>query len=85
MKLDILLAPLAAECDGKHVKYEKLVNVCKQLRSDIMCNDMQGGSDMSTHAKTVLMAVQMIWNELEDVKAWMPLPESFKAESEDKE
>ena len=34
-----------------------------------MCNDMQGGSDMSKHAKTVLMAVQMIWNELEDVKA----------------
>ena len=69
MKLDILPAPLEAECEGKHVKYEKLVNVCKQLRSDIMCNDMQGGSDMSTHAKTVLMAVQMIWNELEDVKA----------------
>lgn len=69
MKLDILPVPLAAECEGKHVNYEKLVNVCKQLRSDIMCNDMQGGSDMSKHAKTVLMAVQMIWNELEDVKA----------------
>lgn len=69
MKLDILPASLAAECEGKHVKYEKLVNVCKQLKSDIMCNDMQGGSDISTHAKTVLMAVQMIWNELEDVKA----------------
>lgn len=69
MKLDILPAQLAAECEGKHVKYEKLVNVCKQLKSDIMCNDMQGGSDIATHAKTILMAVQMIWNELEDVKA----------------
>ena len=68
MKLDILPASLAAECNGKHVKYEKLVKACKDLRSDIMCNDMQGGSDMSKHAKTILMAVQMIWNELEEVK-----------------
>ena len=69
MKLDILPDKLTAECEGKHVKYEKLVNACKQLKSDIMCNNMQGGSDMSKHAKTVLMAVQMIWNELEEVKA----------------
>ena len=69
MKLDILPDKLTAECEGKHVKYEKLVNACKQLKSDILCNDMQGGSDISKHAKTVLMAVQMIWNELEEVKA----------------
>lgn len=68
MKLDILPEKLAAECDGKHVKYEKLVKACKDLRSGIMCNDMQGGSDISRHAKTILMAVQMIWNELEEAK-----------------
>ena len=69
MKLDILPANLAAACDGKHVKYERLVKACKDLKMDIMNSDLQGVSDMSKHAKTILMAVQMIWNELEDVKA----------------
>jgi len=69
MKLDILPDKLAAECEGKHIKYEKLVNVCKQMKSAILYNDLQGGSDMSKHAKTFLMAVQIIWNELEEVKA----------------
>ena len=69
MKLDILPASLAAECEGKHVKYEKLKKFCETLRSDITCNDMAGGSDIGTHAKTALMAIQMLWNELEEVKS----------------
>lgn len=69
MKLDVLPKKLAAECEGKHVKYEKLARACSQLKSDIICDAIQGGSDLSKHATTVLIAVQMLWNELEDVKA----------------
>lgn len=69
MKLDILPAAISAELDGKHVKYEKLKAFCKTLMSDITCNDMAGGSDLGSHAKSALMAIQMLWNELEEVKA----------------
>lgn len=69
MKLDILPKKLAEQIEGKHVTYEKLKAFCGMFRSDIACNDMQGGSDLGTHAKTALMAIQMLWNELEEVKA----------------
>ncbi len=68
MKLDILPKHLTAQAEGQHIKYDKLKKFCETLRSDIMCNDMAGGSDIGTHAKTALMAIQMLWNELEEVK-----------------
>lgn len=68
MKLDILPEKLAKQVEGKHITYEKLKAFCGMFKSDIACNDMQGGSDLGTHAKTALMAIQMLWNELEEVK-----------------
>lgn len=68
MKLDVLPASLAKKVEGKHITYEKLKAFCGMFKSDIACNDMQGGSDLGTHAKTALMAIQMLWNELEEVK-----------------
>ena len=69
MKLDILPKELAEQVEGKHVTYEKLKAFCGRFKLDIACNDMQGGSDLGTHAKTALVAIQMLWNELEEVKA----------------
>ena len=68
MKLDILPPQLTAQAKGQHVKYEKLKAFCETLRSDIICNDMAGGSDIGTHAKTALIAIQLLWNELDELK-----------------
>lgn len=68
MKINILPDELSKQVDGKRVKYEKLIAFCRTLMSDITCNDMAGGSDLSAHAKTALMAIQLLWNELEEVK-----------------
>ena len=69
MKLDVLPAAISAELDGKHVTYEKLKAFCRTFMSDITANYMAGGSDIGSHAKSALMAIQMLWNELEEVKA----------------
>lgn len=68
MKINILPDELSKQVDGKCVKYEKLIAFCRTLMSDITCSDMSGGSDLSAHAKTALMAIQLLWNELEEVK-----------------
>lgn len=68
MKLDILPEKLAKQIEGKHITYEKLDSFCKAFKTDILCNQMNGGQ-LCRNAMTALALVQMLWNELEDVKA----------------
>ena len=69
MKIEILSGSLNSQIRGKHVKEEKLRKLLKSVMSDITVNDMGGGSRLSNEAKSLVMACQMLWNELEDVKA----------------
>ena len=68
MKLDILPANLAKQIEGKHITYEKLDNFCKTFKTDILCNHMNGGGQMCSNAMSALALIQLLWNELEDLK-----------------
>lgn len=68
MKLVILPENLAKQVEGKHITYEKLDNFCKTFKTDILCNQMNGGGQMCRNAMSALALIQMLWNELEEVK-----------------
>ena len=68
MKLDVLPANLAKQIEGKHITYEKLDSFCKTFKTDIMCNQMNGGGQLCSNAISALALIQMLWNELEDLK-----------------
>ena len=69
MKLDVLPEKLAKQVEGKHITYEKLDSFCKTLKTDIMCNQMNGGGQLCSNAMSALALIQILWNELEEVKA----------------
>lgn len=69
MKLDVLPASLAKQIEGKRITYEKLDNFCKAFKTDILCNQMNGGGQLCRNAMSALALIQMLWNELEDAKA----------------
>ena len=58
MKLDILPEKLAKQVEGKHITF----------KTDILCNQMNGGGQMCSNAMSALALIQMLWNELEDLK-----------------
>lgn len=68
MKLDVLPANLTKQIEGKHITYEKLANFCKMFKTDIMCNQMNGGGQLCSNAMSALAMIQLLWNELEDLK-----------------
>lgn len=68
MKIEVLSDSLNSQIRGKHVKEENLRKFLKSVVSDITIKDNNDSSSLSNETKLV-MACQMLWNELEDVKA----------------
>ena len=68
MKIEVLSDSLNSQIRGKHVKEENLRKFLKSVVSDITIKDNNDSSSLSNETKLV-MACQMLWNELEDVKS----------------
>jgi len=72
MKIEVLPNDMNAKVRGKCVKEEKLKLILNEAIQKIVVNRLAGGDggDPSMHTIMVLAtACQMLWNELEDVKA----------------
>lgn len=72
MKIEVLPNDMNVKIRGKCVKEEKLKLILNEAIQKIGVNRLAGGNgdDPSMHTIMILaMACQMLWNELEDVKA----------------
>ena len=71
MKIEVLPNDMNAKVCGKHVKEEKLRSILSECIQKIVVNKCVNGSEADpamNNLMTLIMACQMLWNELEDVK-----------------
>ena len=72
MKIEVLPNDMNANIHGKRLKEEKLKLILNEAiqKIDVNCLASDNGGDPSMHTIMILAAAcQMLWNELEDVKA----------------
>ena len=72
MKIEVLPNDMNANIHGKRLKEEKLKLILNEAiqKIDVNCLASDNGGDPSMHTiMTLATACQMLWNELEDVKA----------------
>lgn len=71
MKIEVLPKHLNDQVCGQHVKEDKLKELLKECVSKIVINKCANGSETDpamNNLMTLVIACQMLWNELEDVK-----------------
>jgi len=71
MKIEVLPNNLNEKTRGQHVKEEKLRSILSESIQKIVVNKCVNGAEADSTMNslmTLIMACQMLWNELEDVK-----------------
>ena len=69
-KIDVLPANISSKIAGKRIKKDKIEEFCRSVLSAITVSflaDGVGGTN-DNHVKTAIMAIQMLWNEKEELK-----------------
>lgn len=84
-KLEVFQPSLNAKLDGKHVKFEKVEEFCKGVISDITVSHLASGGELDPKddkLRIAITAIQMIWNEKEELKEKLEKIQSQKTSDE---
>lgn len=83
-KLEVLQPALNAKLVGKQVKFEKVKEFCRGVISDIAVSKLCSGDidPKDEKLRTAITAIQIIWNEKEELKDKLEKIQSQKTSDE---